>query len=81
MVGIREGNIDFIRKGKGNILIYSRQTDTQKIIVLLNFSLFSKTITIRGIKNSRILFSTVDRNHINDNKITLYPLEASILII
>ncbi|MDR1683375.1 MAG: hypothetical protein LBS25_08330 [Candidatus Symbiothrix sp.] len=77
---LQSGEIEFLSKGKQNILAYSRYSENKKIIVILNFSLFKKKWKLNMDNPSKILFSTHQRPESkNTDSIPLCPFEGLIL--
>lgn len=77
---LQSGEIEFLGKGYQNILIYTRCSVCEKIIVLLNFGNSRMNIIVKDSYHAEVLFSTHNkRGTIIEEFIALEPYEALIL--
>ena len=77
---LQNGEIEFLCKGKNNILAYTRSNENERLLVILNFNFFKKKFKINDLPNAGILFSTHPKTKAsNSNYITLDAYEGLIL--
>jgi alpha-glucosidase len=78
---LQSGDMEFICKGKGNVLAYERWQEGESLRIFLNFSFMKKEINLAGnLERAQVLFSThSERNCIIERKMVLREFEGVVM--
>ncbi len=76
---LQYGEIRFVNKGNSNILTYERSSDTEHLIIYLNFSSKNKRVYVSELADYEFILSLYNTRDSFNDKITLEPFQAVVL--
>ena len=77
---LQTGEIEFLNKGKKNVLAYFRYDDNNRFLILLNFGFRKKRLKISDLQNTTVMFSTHQTQKVSiKDTVVLLPYEGLIL--